>query len=237
MLDALTGIFSIPGRVPEEASPPMPQNVLAGPVRLFKEEVERPFAMETMARLLARAGSVAGVEQSAVIDILPGPGDPRQRMAIFRREGVPPSGTAEAVFRVISPGYFAAMGRGLIAGRPLMERDDDFSPGVAVVNLTMAQQAWPGQSAIGEHLILPDGRGSARTVVGVVEDGPEARGVPEVFIPYTQAPTLNAVFLLVRTAEQPAVTVRLHELLSSEKLAHGEFRGLEEMLEAVPPPR
>jgi hypothetical protein len=237
MLEGLTGIFSIPGRVPEEASPPMPQNVLAGPVRLFKEEVERPFAMETMARLLARAGSVAGVEQSAVIDILPGPGDPRQRMLVLRRNNASPSGTAAAVLRVVSPGYFATVGLDLLFGRPLAEGDDDNAPGVAVVNLTMARQTWPGQGPIGETLVLPDDRGSKRVVVGVVEDGPEAQGVPEVYIPYTQAPTLNAVFLLVRTAEQPAVAVRLRELLGSEKLGHGELRSLEEMLKTLPPPR
>lgn len=208
--------------------------MLAGPVRLFEGEVERPLVLETMAWLLARAGSVTGVEKSAVIDVLPGPGDSRQRMLVIRRQGIP-SGTTDAVFRVVSPGYFATVGLGVMAGRPLSDEDREDSQAVAVINATLARQAWSGQSPIGQMFMPLDGTGMMREVVGIVEDGPQARGVPEVYLPYAQAPTKPSWFLLVRAAANPqAAADRVHAFLRSEELPHGEIRSLEEILEALP---
>lgn len=207
------------------------RDVLAAPVRLFgEEEVERQYAMETMAWLLAGTKSVPGVERSAIIDALPGPRDPKKPIFVTRPKSEPPSGVAEGVVRVVSPGYFATVGLGITAGRAFTEED-----GGAVINATMARYIWPGQDPIGSQIKVLEGSGPLLEIVGVVEDGPEARGVSEVYIPYTQAPTLSSVFLLVRAAEPPkAVAVRLQELLLAEELPYGEVRTLEEVLAGPP---
>lgn len=212
------------------------RDVLAAPVRLFGEEVEREHAMETMAWLLAGAGSVKGVERSAIIDALPGPRDPKKPIFVMRLKGDPPSGVAEGVVRVVSPGYFATVGLGISAGRAFTEKDGgQLVSEVAVINATMARHIWPGLDPVGNYLKVLEGSGSLLEIVGVVEDGPEARGVSEVYILYTQAPTLPSVFLLVRAAEPPqAVAVRLQELLLAEELPYGEVRSLEEVLAGPP---
>lgn len=201
------------------------RDVLAAPIQLFGGEVER---------LLAGVGSVEGVERSAIIDALPSPRDPRKPIFVMRPKSEPPSGVAEGVVRVVSPGYFATMGLDITAGRAFTEADGQ----VAVINASMARHIWPGQDPVGNLLKVLEGSGSLLEIVGVVEDGPEARGVSEVYIPYTQAPTLPSVFLLVRTAEPPqAVAVRLQELFLAEELPYGEVRSLEEVLAGPPAER
>ena len=67
------------------------------------------------------------------------------------------------------------------------------------------------------------------TVVGVVQDTPRAEGVPEVYLPDTQAPGGISWYLLVRTEEEPAtLTAGLHENLRSGALdlRLGELRGI-----------
>ena len=68
----------------------------------------------------------------------------------------------------IGPGYFETMGIPLRRGRGITAADDSTAAGVVVVNRTMAERFWPGQSAIGRTVQT---QGSERRVVGVAEDG------------------------------------------------------------------
>ena len=65
---------------------------------------------------------------------------------------------------VISPGYFEAMGMPIVEGRPLTSEDTDGAPSAIVVNQTLADQVWPGTSALGQTLPV---LGGDFTVVGV----------------------------------------------------------------------
>ena len=61
-----------------------------------------------------------------------------------------------AGFRLTSPGYFAAMGVPLIAGRDFDERDLYDAEPVAIVSATLARQVFEGQSPLGPaHQVRP----------------------------------------------------------------------------------
>ncbi len=69
--------------------------------------------------------------------------------------------------------YFSVLGIRLVDGRTFDQRDGPGSPLVALVNKTMAQIYWPGESAIGHRVRPPLGPGADNpwyTVVGVVDD-------------------------------------------------------------------
>jgi predicted permease len=121
---------------------------------------------------------------------------------------------AGAGYRVVSDGYFDALGMTLLAGRSFDERDVTGSPRVAVINRRMAERYWPGQSPLGQHVratsMEPGANGAPApwiTVIGVVSDvrhfGYESEPAPEMFVLYRQlmpAWRINSLTALVRGA-------------------------------------
>jgi putative ABC transport system permease protein len=93
-----------------------------------------------------------------------------------------------ANYRVVSPGYLAAIGARRLAGRLIEERDDAAASPIAVVNRTLADRYFAGIGAVGRELLIDDNDTGPRpvTVVGVVDDVREVDldGAmrPEVFI-------------------------------------------------------
>lgn len=59
---------------------------------------------------------------------------------------------------VVSPGYFAALGVDLLAGRDFSAADRTGTPLVVLVNEDFARQEWPGESPIGQRVHLWMGR-------------------------------------------------------------------------------
>src|SRR3984885_792642 len=98
-----------------------------------------------------------------------------------------------AMWRTISPGFFAALGVPVIQGRDFNDLDDKNHEPVAIVSQTLAQRMWPGESAVGHHVYWTDPvldflpgtdaekarfRGSHR-VIGVAADVDDEHVVPE----------------------------------------------------------
>jgi putative ABC transport system permease protein len=104
---------------------------------------------------------------------------------------------AGAGYRMISPGYFDALGMTLLAGRRFGHEDRAGSPRVALVNAKLAATYWPGESPLGKRLratsmepVLNRASPEWITVVGVVNDvrhfGYVAEPHPEMFVLYRQ---------------------------------------------------
>jgi predicted permease len=91
-------------------------------------------------------------------------------------------------FRAVTPGYFAAMGMHLIAGRDITDADRAGADRVVLVGATAARKWWPGRSPIGDSVQLG---GPARwRIIGIVPDVQmhslvEAQGV-EIYGPMAQ---------------------------------------------------
>jgi predicted permease len=87
--------------------------------------------------------------------------------------------------------FFETLRARLVEGRYLKESDSQEAPPVAVINETMARAFWPGQSALGHRLRLPQPTDTSwRTIVGVVSDiknsGTDQPTGTELFIPWRQ---------------------------------------------------
>ena len=113
-------------------------------------------------------------------------------------------------FNFITPGWFAAYGTALQAGRDFTVRDTAGSPPVVIVNEAFMRAFMPGRSPVGATIPHPRSRPEVlRTVVGVVDDAvfeSQLEGIqPMVYLPVAQSgggpsgPT--AISLGVRPAE------------------------------------
>lgn len=116
----------------------------------------------------------------------------------------------EADFRVVTPGYFEALGVALVAGRLFNRFDRSDTPFVALVNETMARQVWPEESPVGRRFETPSTHWNWFEVVGVVSDtryhGLRSEPRPEFYVAHAQVPRAIMTFVVraeSRTASLP----------------------------------
>jgi putative ABC transport system permease protein len=117
-------------------------------------------------------------------------------------------GMPEADWRIVTPGYFEAIGMTLIRGRAFDERDTESGQPVAIIDETMANTFWPNEDPIGKR-IKRGGRPSTspwQTIVGVVRHVRyrtlEEPSRVQLYIPHAQLPT-NAMSLAIKTGLDP----------------------------------
>jgi len=134
----------------------------------------------------------------------------------FLVEGAPEPAEDErptALFRTVTPGYFATLGIGVLAGRDFAAGDDAASAGVVIVNQALARAYFPGRDPLGERLSIEttpwmwgDAIPTSFEVVGVVEDvrstGLTAEPEPAFYVPYEQTPH-HGMSVLIRSAGDP----------------------------------
>jgi putative ABC transport system permease protein len=126
------------------------------------------------------------------------------------------AGDARVPATLASPGYFAALGIPMRAGRPFTAADRHGAEPVAIVSETLARRLWPGASPIGAYLSMPPPHTASqpatrRLVVGVAADvrqGALDADLADVYVPLLQEPGRFA-FALVRTSAPPDTALRL----------------------------
>ena len=144
--------------------------------------------------VLERVRRLPGVESASLVRFLPlagegfGFGLSLPGAVRFQGESAIVGGSGN----VVAPGYFAAMRIPLIAGRDFTEQDGPGAPEVAIVGEAAARRFWPGQSAIGQRLVL-DGAGRTGAVLQVVGVARDIRyrnvdfgSTPFVYLPFRQ---------------------------------------------------
>jgi putative ABC transport system permease protein len=115
----------------------------------------------------------------------------------------PPDAVPQAHFRMATPGYFAAAGIPLLAGREFTDLDREDGRPVAIVSRTFAARHWPGQAALGKTVQIVDGSPSAPlTVVGISADVKQftvdAPATPDLYVPLAQMPPGQAPIVASR---------------------------------------
>ncbi len=154
-----------------------------------------------------RVAAVPGVTSVATASAGPlfGGGDGASPYVV---DGADPNGQLPSVWWYdVGPRYFATLGLPILEGREITEADGLGVEPVAVVNQTMARNAWPGESAVGKSVTLPEltTRPTFR-VVGVVADvqplTPGDAPLPEIYWSNRQLGR-GATFFLVRTTGEP----------------------------------
>ena len=123
-----------------------------------------------------------------------------------------------AQFRVVSPGYFAALGRPMMAGRDFNDLDRPGSEQVVIISQSLAQRMFPNQDAVNRRLSWTDPimkfidiNMQPRRIVGVVADVDDDHVVPgpavTVYQPFGQDQTFGGrVFVHVHGDPYALVT-------------------------------
>jgi len=151
------------------------------------------FNREVIDRLSAKPGIVA----VGVSSMVPGAGNYGRGAYTIEDQPVEGWKLQWAVFAAISGDYFKALGIPFVEGRTFTPADRSNAPLVAIVNRSMAQHYWPGQSAIGRrmHVGNPHKGLPWATIVGVVADtkvaAPDSPSEDQWYVPIEQPATLH----------------------------------------------
>jgi predicted permease len=98
-----------------------------------------------------------------------------------------PNEDPRAQMRVISPGFFAALGVPVIAGRDFNDRDGQKEDPVVIVSETLAQRMFPNQDALNRHVywtdpvlqFAPGLNAAPHRIIGVVADIDDQHVIPQ----------------------------------------------------------
>jgi predicted permease len=189
--------------------------------------------------VLRRTRSIPGITAAGISDVLPLDGDRGWQVGakgvVYDKNHHP-----EAYIRVVTDGYFQALGIPLKSGREFTESDRASSEPVVMVNETLARTLWPGQDAVGKMMTQDGGR----RVVGVVGDvhhgGPELSGGSEMYLPMRQTGDYAAMRLVVRTAlpsDSLAAAIRMALRPIDPNLPVTEFQTMQGLVDKVVSPR
>jgi predicted permease len=115
-------------------------------------------------------------------------------------------------FRIVTPGFFAALGVPILAGRDFNDQDRSGSEPVVIVSQSIARQMFPGREALGRHItwtdpvlkFIPGVKPAPMRVVGIAVDIDDINLVPQptmtVYMPFGQGPLfVGRMFVHVRT--------------------------------------
>ena len=210
------------------------RNVLAlnVPILSFERPPDQVAIMYKEA--IRRISQLPGVERVAVGTIVPwrdaggfGPGFQ------FTAEGYAKANGEEdprARFRTVSPGFFAALGVPLIAGRDFNEGDRRDAEPVVIISQSVAKRMFPTQDALNRRLMWTDPvmkfigvKTEPRRIVGIAADVDDENVVPgqafSVYHPFEQEIGGGRLFVHAKTdpyALVPPITKIIRELSADQ---------------------
>jgi predicted permease len=181
--------------------------------------------LQMQQRMIDAAAAIPGVESVGYIDMLPLSlgGSDSYVYTDSTTDYRPTNYTADAMNYNVSPGYLAAAGTRLLAGRDLTIHDDSKAPVVALVNRRFALKVFGSvDKAIGGHFKFWGGMRAE--IVGVVEDGKYRTMTedqqPAMFFSFQQHQG-SSIWLVVRSKRTPQeIAVAL------DRTVHGLDSGL-----------
>jgi putative ABC transport system permease protein len=156
--------------------------------------------------LLADIATLPGVSAAGAAMAPPGRVESRGGYAVDHLPfGV---GAPQAVFSVVAPGTFVALGIPLTRGRDFQDGDTYNAPFIAIINEALARMSFPGQDPIGRVIFCGLDSLNPMKIAGVVGDvrqyGPAVPPSPEIYMPYEQHPrAATALRIVVRTGTEP----------------------------------
>jgi putative ABC transport system permease protein len=216
-------------------------------IALPKTAYPPPRASDFFLSLIDRVSALPGVEAAGLTSGVPLSGS--ENLLPVTPEGQPrPEPGQEIIsdYRVITAGYFEALGIPLLEGDSIRPSSLD-TPRVWI-NQTMARSGWPNTTAVGHRIKLTnyDREGPWYTVAGVVGDtrytGLDRALRPQVYVHFGQDPReqmavvlrsigdpnllINAVRQAVQTldANQPVARVRTMEQIVTTSVANRRFQ-------------
>lgn len=175
---------------------------------------EAEVVTEAYRRMLDSLRSTRGVARAGASTNVPLGGNSTDAGVTVEGKTFPPNALPSPHIRLVTDDYFEAIGMTIIRGRSLQPSDmGPGAPRVVVINERLAAILWPGEVPLGKRVSgwTAGPEPEWREVVGVAGDvrtfGQSTPVQPEMFLPYTQAPTgswevfQRSMVLVVRSAE------------------------------------
>jgi putative ABC transport system permease protein len=182
-----------------------PRNALGFQIGLSEEKYTEEKQRIFFDQLLSRLRTIPGVAAAGAIHLLPMTGTSRADFAVI---GEPPAEKGKELvtnFRIVTPGYFGAIGMPLKRGRDFNAQDNEKAAGVAIVDEAFARWRFPNQEPVGRRIVFLDKPDKPMEVVGVVGDVKnklDEIAEPYIYAAYAQFP-FSGMGVVVRTVAEP----------------------------------
>jgi predicted permease len=191
-----------------------PDGLVTFRVSVPKQCCGEPTQVQFVQQLIARMKALPGVRSASAAYPLPlNQGDMTISFSIQGRPNAP-GGEPSARASVAEPDYFKTMGIPLKSGRFFLTTEQDRKgAAVAIVNEAFAKKFFPGENAVGQHILSglgsgdgPDDNPPMREIVGVVGNVKRLSltepDQPEYYVPFEQAP-ITMPGIAMRVAGDP----------------------------------
>jgi predicted permease len=163
-------------------------------------------AIDFLEEVMGRVEQLPAVQRVAAGNVVPwrdeGRFGPGFRFAVEGHTPADGEQNPHARLRNVTPGFFAALGVPLVAGRDFAAADRRGGELVVIVSESLAQRLFPNGEALNRHLWWTDpyfGKPAPRRIVGVVADVNDENLVPEpaltVYHPFRQLPFADRLFV------------------------------------------
>ena len=183
---------------------------------------------------MRRISELPGVERVAVGTIVPwrdaggfGPGFQFSVQGYAKANG---EEDPRARFRTVSPGFFAALGVPIVAGRDFSDADRKDAEPVVIISESVAKRMFPTQDAVNRELMWTDPvmqfigvKTTPRRIVGIAKDVDDENVVPgpamSVYHPFEQEIGGGRMFVHAKTdpyALVPSITRIIRELSADQ---------------------
>ena len=187
-----------------------PANVLTMRIVVPAARYSNPDQVRSFYReVLRRVSALPGVTKVGANNGIPLSGSGGSGTTTIDNPAFPDDrGTPEADQRIVTPGYFEAMGMTMLGGRMFDERDNDTGQPVAIIDETMAKTFWPNEDPIGRRIKRggPQSTQPWLTIVGVARHVRyrtlEEPSRVQLYLPHAQAPT-TGMSLAIKTRLEP----------------------------------
>lgn len=138
------------------------------PSQRYPEDAQQ---ISFLSSLLAKLEARSQIESASAATMLPLDGD-FWRYRVIRTDHPEDVGDRRlrADLRMVTPGYFSALGVVLVKGREFDSRDRSPARRAIVVNQSLADKFWPGEDPLGKQIEFQFCRPQPCSVVGVVGD-------------------------------------------------------------------
>jgi len=202
------------------------------PIRRYPALGQR---VEFVRTALDRLEALPGVIDVAAANMLPIAGEGSDSELSVPGSGVPLFEHAHGNIRTVSSDFFRTMGMSLQAGRLFNDRDQQRQ--VALISMSIAKRAWPGEDPIGKRFRFGPPSVPDKEVIGVVNDirsvSLEAGPSFNVYVPYWQGFFIGTSFAIKTTNDPAAIGPAIRAAIRGidPALPLSDFRTMNQVVE------
>ena len=188
---------------------------LVTPTRVMAAAERREFFRQ----MTDRVAALPGIGAAGLVTRLPlRDGGWQGTVTIEDRPDLADGRQPNTYYRVVTAGYFPAMGIQMRAGRGFLDTDGQGAGAVGIVSEAFAQRMWPGRDPIGRRIRSAfEDEPRWITVVGVAEEARVVRMTGEnpmvLYVPFAQSTAPEGAVLVVKGAGAPPSVPALRALV------------------------